>query len=101
MVVIVLVAVAIVVIAVINKKNTTISKSDSFEKKIDLDKPTTSTIHFSDDFKSGDPVTTTDKNHTITTILMSKDDSFVWVCPTCETENPSSKKKCCVCYSMK
>lgn len=105
MIVIVLCAiVAIVVVYIIlrkDKKTSIDKKSDYHEIHIDLDEPTSSVIHFSDDFKSGEPITRTEENHIITTILMSKEDALVWVCPTCETENPLSKKKCCVCHSIR
>lgn len=103
MIVIVLIAVivAIVVVLMMKKNKSSDADSESFEKKFDLDKPAPSTIHFSDDFKSGEPITTVDNNHVLTTILMCKEDPNVWVCPSCETENLLSKKYCCVCHYVK
>ncbi|MGN1165612.1 MAG: hypothetical protein ACI4S2_04195 [Lachnospiraceae bacterium] len=105
MILIILMAVvAIVAVVIIMKKGKDKSGNSVGEvsdNKVELDKTPASTIHFSDEFKSGEPITKTDNDHTITTILISKEDSFIWVCPSCETENPLSRKKCCVCHHVK
>lgn len=89
----------VIVVIVAGKKNGN-EKAETGDKKIELEK-TSSTIRFSDDFKSGEPITKKDLNHTITTILVNKEDNFVWICPCCETENPLSKSKCCLCHYTK
>lgn len=74
-------------------------KNYSEDTKIELE-DTPSTIYFSDDFKTKKPIVTIDEGHTITTIYVNKEDPLVWICPNCETENPSAKVKCCVCNYM-
>lgn len=104
LIILVIVAAIVVAIVVIKmrrklKAKSTVAENPN-EKKIELDKQadSNSSTHFSDEFKSGEPITTINRNHTITTILVNKEDSFMWVCPSCETENPPSKQKCCVCH---
>ncbi len=60
-----------------------------------------STIHFSDDFKVNEMITTRSREHNITTILMYKENTSVWVCPICETENTALDRKCCVCHHVR
>lgn len=104
MIVIILLAIiaVVAVVLIISKsgknKETDETKSDN---KIELEKSTSSTIHFSNDFKSDEPIIKKENDHVISTILRCKEDSFIWVCPTCETENPPSKHTCCVCNGTK
>ena len=93
--------IAIIIIAAIVLKSSKRKKDGEGvhsepEKKIVLEK-TTSTIYVSDEFKSKESVIKIEKNHTIKTIYANEEDSFVWVCPNCEVENPLSKNRCCVC----
>lgn len=91
----------VVLIMYISKKNgTQKTKNNSDDKKIELDNDS-SEVRFSDEFKKEDPVTTVHENHIIVRIYMDKSDSHIWVCPNCEVENPSSKRKCYVCNYMK
>ena len=90
-----------VVIAVVmasgNKKN---DKPVADSPYVEVEKEGSS-IHFSDDFKSKEPILKIEKNHTIKTIYTSKEDKFMWVCSNCEVENPASKTRCCVCNCTK
>lgn len=95
------VIIAVVILMKKGKSNGGGGENTPSDENINLEEPSTSTIHFSDDFKSGEPIITTDHDHIITTILTYKKDSFIWVCPMCETENLSSAKKCCVCHYVK
>ena len=73
-------------------------KNDNEKEIVNIEK-TTSTIHFSN--KKYEPVTITEGEHTITIIYRDKEDTFVWICPNCETENLSSRSECQVCKTTK
>ena len=60
-------------------------------KRIDYD-------HNSNEFNREEPIKRIDYNHMITTILIYEENSNMWICPSCETENPLSKHSCCVCH---
>lgn len=99
-IILITVIIGIIIIAIVTGKQKGNEDTEAGDKKIELEK-TSSTIRFSDDFKSGEPIIKKDLNHTITTILVNKEDRFVWICPCCETENPLSKSKCCLCHYTK
>ncbi len=97
--IIAVIAIIIIAVIVLNKKFKFFKSGKDTGEKIEMEN-TSSTIHFSDDFKNKGSATI-EKEHMITTILMNKEDSCVWVCPNCEVENPSSEIKCCVCNMVK
>ena len=101
-IVLILIAIGIFIVILFNVgKSKNKYESDKFtNKKIELEETPSSSVHFSDDFKSAEPITIKDNGHIVTTILMSKEDTSIWVCPNCETENPSSSQKCCVCHCV-
>lgn len=90
----------IIVLILIKNKGKNIPKKDEKKVEVALDN-TLSGTYFSDDFLKKEPITTYDKDHVITTIYVEKEDKFIWICPNCEVENLSSKKKCCVCNYIK
>ena len=94
---IVLIVIVVAAVFLVNKsKNKKPIIEDNKEKKIDLEK-TTSSVHISDDFKPKKSEVTVEKEQYIRTIYMEKADFFIWRCPNCEAENLPSKSKCCVC----
>ena len=60
-------------------------------KRIDYD-------HNSNEFNHEEPIEKIGYNHMITKILIYEENSDIWTCPSCETENPLSKRSCCVCH---
>ncbi len=55
-------------------------------------------VHYSDEFNHDEPIKMTNYNHIIATILICEENSDMWICPSCETENPLSKQNCCICH---
>lgn len=56
------------------------------------------TVHYSDEFNHEEPIKITNFNHIIATILICEENSDMWICPSCETENQLSKQSCCICH---
>ncbi len=104
MIVNVLIVIVVILVAVRVKKNLKNKKvnekaeGSSLGSHIKIEPSGTSTVHFSDEFRSDNPIITKSENHKIKVMLKSKSDSIIWICPYCETENQTSESRCCVCY---
>ena len=82
-------------------------------------KDRSTSVHIDDDLKSGpggvsvDPPKSkpeegggyvpkvVEDTHSITPIYTYKENSSIWICPNCETENSTSTTSCCVCEYRK
>ena len=73
------------------------NKSSDNKVLVNIEPTNSRTVHYSDDFRPAKPVAIIEDNHVITSFLVAKEDSFVWKCPQCEVENPSSKDECLLC----
>lgn len=88
--------VIICVIVVIIKKFAKSKIELNDEEKLEETIPTI--IHYSDEFNHEEPIKITNFNHIIAPIFICEENSDMWICPSCETENPLSKQRCCICH---
>lgn len=87
--------VAVGVIVVMMKKMLKKKESDN---KANIEKTIPSIVHYSDEFNHEETIEINNYFNSATTILIYEENPDIWICPSCETENPLSKQSCCICH---
>ena len=62
---------------------------------------TPSKVSIGKEFRSAGPKRIVKKDHIISKIYENNEESFVWICKNCETENPLSVTQCYVCQKTR